>query len=200
MESNQSHLLPQTDLEALRLKFFKNGIGHYKSLMKDRMKLFDKKGELEITNADGEVYRQFGDLFIEELIKYFEYKDSGPYFRMCADLKGLLKEFYKKFPQRKLRSNGLNELELARLDLFYACRQMYFQLVTHRTSLFEEDGTIITSDDQGKYVRNGRDYIMNIINYFADQDYPVYYKMSAKLKTVLDEYDAKFGKKEIDSI
>ena len=51
MESNESKLSPQTELEKLRSKFFKKGISHYKALMKEGLSHFDKSGELEITTA-----------------------------------------------------------------------------------------------------------------------------------------------------
>ena len=63
MEWNQkkAKLSPQTDFEKLWLNFFKKGISHYKALMKEGLLRFDKSGELEITNADGTSYKQFGD-------------------------------------------------------------------------------------------------------------------------------------------
>ena len=68
------------------------------------------------------------------------------------------------------------------------------------TRFFEEDGSIITKVDSVEYRRNGRDYIMKVIKFFEAKDRSIYYKMCAKLKIVLDDYDMKFGKKEIDSI
>ena len=68
-------------------------------------------------------------------------------------------------------------------------------------NLFEaDDGSIITRDDNGEYRRDGRDYILRVIKFFEDKDQSVYYKMAAKLKIVLDDYEMKFGKKEVDSI
>lgn len=200
MESQKSKLNPQTELEKLLTKFFKNGINHYKELMKEGLKRFDKIGEVEIVNGDGTRYKQSGDKFIEELIKYFEFKDSAPYYRMCGDLYKLLNVYYKKFPQRKYQSNGLTPLEKGRLELFHAHLHVYHQLRRYGPNLFEEDGSIITSDENGKYRRDGRDYILRVINFFAVKDEPHYYKMAAKLKTVLDDYNVKFGKKEINNI
>ncbi len=119
---------------------------------------------------------------------------------MCADLKKLLKEYFFKFPQRKYQSNGLTPLEKARLELFHAHLHVYHQLRRYGPNLFEKDGSIITSDENGEYKRDGRDYIMRVIKFFEGKDQPVYYNKCAKLKIVLDDYDAKFGKKEIDSI
>jgi hypothetical protein len=200
MESQKSNLSPQTELEKLRSKFFQKGISYYKELMKEGLKRFDKSGDLEIVNADGTSYMQSGDKFIEELIKYFESKDSGPYYRMCADLKKLLNVYFKKFPQKKYKSNRLTALEKAKLDLYYAHLHVYHQLRQYGPNLFEEDGAIITKDDNGEYRRDGRDYIMKIIKFFEEKDRSIYYKMCAKLKNVLDDYDAKFGKKEVDNI
>ena len=200
MEHQKSNLNPQTELEKLRSKFFKNGIRHYKALMKEGLSCFDKSGELEITNEDGTNYRQAGNKFIEDLIKYFESKDSGPYYRMCADLKKLLNVYFKKFPERKYKSNGLTPLEKAKLDLFHAHLYVYHQLRRYGPHLFEEDGAIITKDDNGEYRRDGRDYIMKVIKFFEDKDQPVYFKICAKLKKILDDYDVKFSKKIIDNI
>lgn len=44
--------------------------------MKEGLKRFDKNGDSEITNADGTNFKQSGNKFIEDLIKYFESKDS----------------------------------------------------------------------------------------------------------------------------
>ena len=200
MEPKESQQSQQTDLEKLRSKFFQTGISHYKELMKQGLKRFDKTGELEITNADGTTYKQPGNKFIEDLIKYFEAKDSPPYYRMCSDLKKLLSEYLKRFPQRRNRSQGLTLLEKAKLDLHFAHLHVYRQLRSYGPNLFEEDGSILTSDDNGEYRRDGRDYILKVITFFAGKDQPVYYKMAAKLKIVLDDFDKKFDNKEIDNI
>ncbi len=200
MEPQKSNLDQQTELEKLQSKFFKNGIRHYKTLMKEGLSRFDKSGELEITNEDGTNYIQPGNEFIEDLIKYFVSKDSGPYYRMCADLKKLLNVYFKKFLARKYKSNGLNPLEKAKLELFHAHLYAYHQLRRYGPNLFEEDGTIITTDNNVEYRRDGRDFIMKVIKFFEDKDQPVYYKKCAKLKNVLDDYDVKFSKKIIDHI
>ena len=119
---------------------------------------------------------------------------------MCADLKKLLNVYFKKFPQRKYRSNGLTPLEKARLELHYAHLHVYRQLRQYGPNLFEEDGSIITSDDNGEYIRDGRDYILKVIKFFADKDQPVYYNICSKLMVVMKDYDARFVKKEIDSV
>src|SRR5205085_9448512 len=104
-----------------------------------------------------------------------------------------------KFPAKKFQSKGLTPLEKAMLDLHYAHLYVYHQLRQYGPNLFEHDGSIITCDENGKYKRDGRSYIMKIIKFFEAKDRPINYRMCAKLKTVLDDYDAKFVKNENDS-
>jgi hypothetical protein len=128
MESDKIDQTTENSFEKLHSKFYGTGINYYKELFNEEAKRFNKSGEIEIVNADGTSYSKAGNKFIQDLIKYFESKDSGPYYRMCADLKKLLKEYYLKFPDRRCKSEGLTELEKAKLDLHYAHVHAYHQL------------------------------------------------------------------------
>ena len=90
---------------------------------------------------------------------------------------------------------GLTPLEEARLELFYAHQYNYHTLIKQRMSTFDPDGSLkITNADGTKYRQDGRKWIEDHISYFEKKDDPVWYKMCAKLKEVLDEYDDKFKK------
>ena len=89
---------------------------------------------------------------------------------------------------------GLTVLEKMRLELFYAHQYNYHTLISERMDTFDEDGTIeITNADGTKYRQSGRKFITDHITYFEKKDQPVWYKICAELKKVLDEYDEKFN-------
>ena len=77
-----------------------------------------------------------------------------------------------------------------------ACLFNYSNLKCEGLSLFEEDGTVETSDKNGMYIRPGREFIKKHIDYFISRDEAEFYKICADLKKILDEYDAKFGQSE----
>lgn len=80
------------------------------------------------------------------------------------------------------------------LKLFHAHLYNYRTLILERTSTFDGDGSVeITNADGVKYRLDGRKWITDHIRYFEEKDDPHYYRMCAKLKEVLDEYDERFG-------
>lgn len=90
-------------------------------------------------------------------------------------------------------TGGLSRIEKARLDLFYAHQYNYHTIVRERLNAFDADGAIeLTNADGTRYRENGRKWINDHIRYFREKDNTPWYKMCAKLKDVLDEYDSKF--------
>lgn len=85
----------------------------------------------------------------------------------------------------------------AELDYAFAVIRNYHILCHMRMSYFEPDGSVLTSDTDGtKYRRSGRQHITRMINLFKSKDDPQYYRMCARCKELLDEYDATFAEKE----
>lgn len=81
------------------------------------------------------------------------------------------------------------------LKLFHAHLYNYRTLILERTSTFESNGEVeLTNVDGVKYRLDGRKWITDHIEYFEKLDDQHYYRMCAKLKKVLDEYDEKFRK------
>jgi len=93
-------------------------------------------------------------------------------------------------------SNTLTPLEKARLELSYAHLYYYKNLLKYGPNLFEDDGNIILKTKNGEKDErmNGRELILRTLKYFSEKDQPYFYRMCAKLKKVLDDYDAKFNK------
>ena len=87
----------------------------------------------------------------------------------------------------------LTESDKIWLKLFHAHLYNYRTLILERTSTFEPNGEVELTNDNGvKYRLNGRKWITDHIRYFEEKDDQHYYRMCAKLKEVLDEYDEKF--------
>ena len=79
------------------------------------------------------------------------------------------------------------------LKLFHAHLFNYNTLIRERTSTFEPNGEVeLTNADGTKYRQDGRKWITDHIRYFEEKDDPLYYRMCAKLKEVLVEYDERF--------
>ncbi|MBL0103619.1 MAG: hypothetical protein IPP51_07630 [Bacteroidetes bacterium] len=96
-----------------------------------------------------------------------------------------------------MESNTLTPLEKARLELSYAHLYYYKNLLKYGPNLFEDDGDIILKDKNGEKDErmNGRELILRTLKYFEEKDQPYFYRMCAKLKKVLDDYDAKYSSK-----
>ena len=87
----------------------------------------------------------------------------------------------------------LTKLEQLKLEYEDACLYNYELLKVDGIAYFEEDGTVLTEDKDGKYIRSGRDHILRIINFFVSKDEVHFYQKCAFLKKILDEYDVKFS-------
>lgn len=95
--------------------------------------------------------------------------------------------------EKQKTGKGLTVIAKMRLELFYAHQYNYHKLMRERVDTFDEDGTTeITKEDGTKYRQGGRKFITDTIRYFEKKDDAHYYRMCAKLKKVLDEYDEKF--------
>jgi ubiquitin len=92
-------------------------------------------------------------------------------------------------------SNTLTPLEKARLELSYAHLYYYKNLLKYGPNLFEDDGDILLKGGEKDERMNGRDLILRTIKYYEEKDQPYFYRMCAKLKNVLDDYDAKYSSK-----
>lgn len=99
----------------------------------------------------------------------------------------------KHIRERAQSSGGLTPVERARLELFYAHQYNYQTLIRNRIGVFDSDGSLeITRQNGTKYRQDGRAWINEHIRYFEAKDYAVWYRYCARLKEVLDEYDDKF--------
>jgi len=94
------------------------------------------------------------------------------------------------------RTFKLTEKEEQELAHFYMVRGTARALIEERVNAFGEDGSLEVVEDYGRRFRyNGRQYIVDHIDYFEKKDHPTWYRLCAKLKLVQDEYDEKFGSK-----
>jgi hypothetical protein len=96
-----------------------------------------------------------------------------------------------------MTSTKLTALDHAKLELAFAHLYYYKNLLKYGPNLFEDDGEIILKGKNGEKDErmNGRDLILRTIKYFEEKDQPYFYLMCAKLKNVLDDYDAKYSSK-----
>ena len=87
----------------------------------------------------------------------------------------------------------LSFLEQAKLELAHAHLYYYRNLLKYGPNLFEDDGDIVLLCKDGtKSKMNGRELILQTLNYFESKDHSYFYLMCSKLKKVLDDYDAKY--------
>ena len=94
--------------------------------------------------------------------------------------------------KKKAKHEPWTELQQAELDYALACIRNYHVLNYMGMAYFEEDGSVVTRDKDGTYRRPGRSHITRMINLFKSKDDSRYYRMCARCKELLDEYDAKF--------
>ena len=89
--------------------------------------------------------------------------------------------------------NLLTQLDHAQIALVNAHLDNYCLLRKHGPYLFNDDGTIETTDQNGeKHSRPGRDFILKTLKYFERMDDPAAYRRCAVVKKVLDAYDRQF--------
>ena len=87
----------------------------------------------------------------------------------------------------------LSFLEQAKLELAHAHYYYYRNFLKYGPNLFEDNGDIVLQRKDGSKSRmNGRELILQTLNYFESKDHSYFYLMCGKLKKVLDDYDAKY--------
>jgi len=98
----------------------------------------------------------------------------------------------------KTRTREEREIGRMKTELFLAYYENYMLITKRRLKLFEKDGTIVFSRDDGStYHSDGRRWLVAHLRYFEQRDEPVFYKICSEIKNVLDEYDAKFKTGEV---
>ncbi len=98
----------------------------------------------------------------------------------------------------KPRTRVEREIGRLKIELFMAYHDNYMLITKRRLKLFEKDGTVgLTRDDGSIHHSDGRRWLMAHMKYFEQRDEPVFYKICSEIKNVLDEYDAKFKTAEV---
>jgi hypothetical protein len=92
----------------------------------------------------------------------------------------------------------LTALEEAKFRLSEAHNYYYRNLILYGPNLFKEDGSILLRKKDGSQKRyEGREFILTTLKYYEAKDDSFYYRKCARLKKVLDDYDARFSIKKI---
>ena len=95
----------------------------------------------------------------------------------------------------KKKTNELTELERAKVKLAHAHNYYYWKLIRYGPNLFEADGNIFLRKKDGtRNKHQGRELILDTIEYFESRDVSEFYMKCARLKKVLDDYDERFNK------
>ena len=98
----------------------------------------------------------------------------------------------------KPRTRVEREIGRLKIELFMAYHDNYMLITKQRMKLFENNGTIeLTRDDGSTHHSDGRRWLVAHLRYFEQRDEPVFYTICASIKKVLDEYDAKFKTGEV---
>ena len=98
-------------------------------------------------------------------------------------------------PQLSPLEKAINKLEDA--HLYY-----YVNILRYGPNLFEDDGDIFlqNKDYETKTKTAGREFITQTLKYYEAKDEPNFYRMCAKLKRVLDDYDKRFPQKKCKAV
>ena len=84
------------------------------------------------------------------------------------------------------------ELEALYLEIFHAHHLHYRWLKKYGPNMFETDSSLLTDDKGVEKRQDGRVFILRTLVYFETGDEPVYYRICAVLKKVLDAYDDRY--------
>lgn len=92
-------------------------------------------------------------------------------------------------------------LERAEVELMHAHNYYYHNLIKFGPNLFEDDGSIyLIKKDGTRNNHQGRELILDTINYFESVDESYFYQKCARLKRVLDAYDKRFPNEKMKSL
>jgi len=86
----------------------------------------------------------------------------------------------------------LAEIEKLWDEIFTEHYTRFQWLSKYGPNAFEADGTLVTNTEGKQKTNHGREFILRTLAFFEIQDDSFCYKTCAKLKKVLDHYDARF--------